>query len=141
MSCCDSSGERPDKAHERGTCSTSISPHPARFASHPLPQGARVAAVAVLIVAMVGLAGAAEPVRLTQDGRLKRDPRFVGGGAEVVYSVVESPILMRLVRLNLSTLTAAPLYPQAATSQFEPSFSTDGRYQVFVEFRGVTNVK
>ena len=84
---------------------------------------------------------AAEPTRLTHDGRLKRDPRFVAQGAEVVYSVVESPILMRLVRLNLNSGAIAPLDAKAGSSQFEASFSPDGRYLAFVEFRGVTNVK
>ncbi len=92
-------------------------------------------------LAAAGVLLAAEPTRLTHDGRLKRDLRFVRGGTQVVYSVVESPILMRIVRLDLPGVAPAPLYPQAATSQFESSFSSDERYHAFVEFRGVTNVK
>jgi TolB protein len=84
---------------------------------------------------------AGEPTQLTHDGRLKREPRFIKQGSEVVYSVVESPMMMRLVRLDLTTGEAEPLYPQAATSQFESAFSPDERYHVFVEFRAVTNVK
>jgi Tol biopolymer transport system component len=82
-----------------------------------------------------------EPARLTHDGRLKRDPRFVDAAASVVYSAVDSPILMRLVRLDLASGRATPLNPEAASSQFEATFSPDGRYRAYVEFRGVTNVK
>jgi Tol biopolymer transport system component len=83
----------------------------------------------------------AEDVRLTHDGRLKRDPRFVHGGDQIVYSVVESPTLMRLMRLDVASGKIMPVYPQASTSQFESTFSPDDRYHAFVEFRGVTNVK
>jgi Tol biopolymer transport system component len=97
----------------------------------------------VLAVVVLGnLSGAAaEAVRLTQDGRFKRNPRFTSGGTHVVYTVVESATIDRQMKLDLATRAAAPLYPQAATSQFESSFSPDGRFHAFVEFRGVTNVK
>jgi Tol biopolymer transport system component len=93
------------------------------------------------IILAAGPLAAGEVVRLTHDGRLKRDPRFIHGGDQIVYSVVESPTIMRLVRLDVASGKIAPLYPQAATSQFESSFSSDERYHAFVEFRGVTNVK
>jgi Tol biopolymer transport system component len=93
------------------------------------------------LLLVAGIATAGEPARLTRDGRLKRDPRFVEAGRAVVYSAVESPILMQLVRLDLAGGAAAPLHPQADSSQFEAAFSPDGRYCAFVEFRGVTNVK
>ena len=37
---------------------------------------------------------AAEPVRLTDDGSLKRDPRFVKDGKELVYCYDEAPDLI-----------------------------------------------
>jgi TolB protein len=86
-------------------------------------------------------AGGGEPTRLTHDGRLKRDPRFIDGGSAVVYSAVESPTLMRLLRLDLDSGRISVLHPKANTSQFEATFSPDGRYCAFVEFRAVTNVK
>jgi Tol biopolymer transport system component len=106
--------------------------------NQPVP---RLVVALVAMLAIAGQAAGVEPQRLTHDGRLKRDPRFVHGGQRVVYSVVESPTLMRLVQLDLASGKITPLYPQAATSQFESSFSPDGRYHAFVEFRGVTNVK
>lgn len=95
--------------------------------------------LAVLLLSTWAFGG--EPARLTHDGRLKRDPRFVDGGRAVVYSAVESPILMQLVRLDVSEGRSSALHPDANTSQFEPAFSPDGRYCAFVELRGVTNVK
>ncbi|HEV3137133.1 MAG TPA: hypothetical protein VGZ26_04500 [Pirellulales bacterium] len=115
--------------------------------AHDLPQAAKTVwwracgALIILLASLVGVAAASEPAQLTHDGRLKREPRFIKQGSEVVYSVVESPMMMRLVRLDLATGEAEPLYPQAATSQFESAFSPDERYHVFVEFRAVTNVK
>ena len=98
-------------------------------------------AVCTIIVAAACTLAGSEPVRLTSDGRLKRDGRFVRGGSQIIYSVVESPTIVRIVRLDPSTGKTQSLYPEAATSQFESSFSPDERYHAFVEFRGVTNVK
>jgi Tol biopolymer transport system component len=94
-----------------------------------------------LLILLATALSAGEPVKLTQDGRLKRDPRFVHGGEQIVYSVVENPTIVRIVRLDVASGQIAAVYPQAATSQFESSFSPDERYHAFVEFRGVTNVK
>ncbi len=88
-----------------------------------------------------GTAIAAEPLRLTNDGRLKLDPRWIDGGKAVVYAVAENPIVMRLERLDLTNGRATALHPEASTSQFEADFSPDGRYEALVELRGVTNVK
>ncbi len=96
---------------------------------------------AALLVCCTSVGLAAEPRRLTHDGRLKRDPRFVDDATHVVYSVVEGPTIVRQMKLNLATGQAVPLYPDAPTSQFESTFSPDGRYHAFVEFRAVTNVK
>jgi Tol biopolymer transport system component len=100
-----------------------------------------IAAAALLLAAAVSPHVRGEVVRLTRDGRLKRDALVVRGGTHVVYTVVESPTIVRIARLDLSTGQSESLYPQAATSQFESSFTPDERYHAFVEFRGVTNVK
>ena len=85
--------------------------------------------------------GAAEPTRVTYDGRLKRDLRIVENGRAVVYAVVESQTMTSLMRIELPAGTPTRLHPMAATSQIEPAFSPDGRFRAWVEFRGVTNVK
>ncbi len=84
---------------------------------------------------------AGEPQRITHDGRLKRDLRFVEGGRALVYAVVESPTLTSLMRVELPEGKPTRLHPMAATSQIEAAFSPDGRFRAYVEFRGVTNVK
>ena len=105
-------------------------------------RAARAIAVGVLVAISVGaIAAGAEPARLTHDGRLKRDPRFVADGSQIVYSVVESPTIVRQVKLDVASGAISPLYPEAATSQFESTFSADERYHAFVEFRAVNNVK
>ncbi|MBX9788897.1 MAG: hypothetical protein K2Y37_08260 [Pirellulales bacterium] len=88
-----------------------------------------------------GIAGAAEPARVTHDGRLKRDLRIVENGRAVVYAVVESQTMTSLMHVELPAGTPTRLHPMAATSQIEAAFSPDGRFRAWVEFRGVTNVK
>ncbi len=88
-----------------------------------------------------GLVSAGEPRRLTDDGRFKRDPRFIHSGDELVYVAEDGPIVISLMRLDMNTRQTRRFFPQAATSQFEPSFSADDRLMAFVELRGVTNVK
>lgn len=90
---------------------------------------------------LVGSVNAAEPLRVTHDGRLKRDLRIVEGGRALVFAVVEGPTITSLMRYELPDGPATRLHPQAATSQVDPAFSPDGRYRAWVEFRGVTNVK
>lgn len=86
-------------------------------------------------------APSAEPLRLTHDGRLKRDLRFRRAGKELIYVLEDSPIMISLMRFDLAKQQSTRFFPQAATSQFEPSFSADDQWLAFVELRGVTNVK
>lgn len=77
------------------------------------------------------------PVRLTTDGTLKQDPVFVNG--EIVYTLLESPALMRLMKLK----AAGPvkLHPDATTNEFEATFTPDGTAYAFVQSRGNLNMK
>lgn len=81
-----------------------------------------------------------EPDRLTADGRAKFDPVFVSGG-EVVYTVLESPVQMRLMRLRFGEGPPARLHPDATTSEFEATFTADGAAYAFVQSRGNLNMK
>lgn len=74
--------------------------------------------------------------RLTADGRVKMDPIFVRDGAELVYTVEESPTQMALMRLKLADGSVERLHPQATTSEFEAAFTADGRYCAFVQNKG-----
>jgi Tol biopolymer transport system component len=74
--------------------------------------------------------------RLTSDGRLKMDPVFIAGGTELVFTVLESAEQTSLMKLRLSDGVQSRLNPKAATTEFEPAFSGDGRYCAFVQNRG-----
>src|SRR6478609_3322054 len=60
-----------------------------------------VLVVTVLVTAAAG-ARAAEPRRLTDDGRLKLAPVFLGDGSEIAYSVHDIPNRLTLMRLKLA---------------------------------------
>lgn len=81
-----------------------------------------------------------DPVRLTADGTLKFDPVLVAAD-EVVYTLLESPVQTRLVRLKLGERTPVRLHPDAATSEFEATFAADGGVYAFVQSRGNLNMK
>jgi Tol biopolymer transport system component len=81
-----------------------------------------------------------EPVRLTSDGALKFSPVFVNGDREIIYADLEKPEQLRLRRLNLTTRAVEPLHPNAATSEFEPAISADGRVFAFLRTTGILSV-
>lgn len=79
---------------------------------------------------------AGKEVRLTRDGRLKRDPQYIDNGRRIVYVEQASPAVLRIMRFDLQTGRAEPLHKDAANSEFEPAVSRDGRYTAFVQSRG-----
>ena len=106
-----------------------------------------VAAGVILVLALPpGSARAEDPVklkevRLTDDGRLKRDPVFQPDGEHLVYGVDVSTDLIKLLRLNLETNESAPLHSDAPRSELEPSFSLNGRYHAYSQNIGNLSVK
>ncbi len=81
-----------------------------------------------------------DPVRLTTDGTLKQDPVVLPNG-DVAYTVLESAVLMRLMRLTPGDKKPTPLHPDATTNEFEPTFTADGGHYAFVQSRGNLNMK
>ncbi len=79
---------------------------------------------------------AGEPVRLTTDGRFKRDPVVVAQGEEIVYAVQETPALFRLMRWKRLDAMSEPLHAASNRSEFEPAVSANGRHLAFVQSRG-----
>jgi len=79
--------------------------------------------------------------QLTRDGKLKMDPVFIKGGAELVFTLQETPTQTSLMRLQLADGTVERLHPEATTAEFEPAFSPDGRYRAFVQSRANLNLK
>jgi Tol biopolymer transport system component len=79
--------------------------------------------------------------RLTSHGRMKMDPVFIKDGAELIYTVQESPTQMSLMRLKVADGTSERLHPQATTAEFEATFSADGRFYAFVQSQANLNLK
>jgi TolB protein len=77
--------------------------------------------------------------RLTTDGTQKFDPVFVKPD-EVVYTVLESAVQTRIMRLKLGE-KPTKLHPDATTSEFEATFAADGAAYAFVQSKGNLNLK
>ncbi len=92
----------------------------------------------LLLVVESAVAGfAAEPVRLTNDGQVKRDPVLLKpDGSELLFAQLDRPNRLRLMKLDMRDRTVTPLHPDETRSEFEPAVSADGRYLAFVQNRG-----
>ena len=95
-----------------------------------------------LIFAAINVLGvlsvhAGEPVRLTSDGHVKRDPVFFNAqGTELLYALLEKPAQLRLMKLSLVNQITTPLHPAETRSEFEPALTANGRYLTYVQNRG-----
>lgn len=78
---------------------------------------------------------AGEPARLTVDGRVKSGPTFLNADT-VIYSLLEKPSQLRLMKLSLTAGTAIAIHPAETRNEFEPAVSVDGRFLTFVQNRG-----
>jgi TolB protein len=93
--------------------------------------------VLIALVISTSLLTAAEPVALTTDGRVKRNPVLFGSeGREVLYVVLERPSQYRLMKLDLVTKHSVPFHPDERRSEFDPDVSRDGRWLTFAQSRG-----
>ena len=79
-------------------------------------------------------------VRLTFDGTLKQDPVFVKAN-EIVYTVLESAVQTRLMRLKHGEKSATVLHSATTTSEFEATFTADAATYAFVQSKGNLNLK
>jgi Tol biopolymer transport system component len=87
---------------------------------------------------------AAEPQRLTTDGMQKMDPVFRTGGREIVFTRLETPYLLCLMRMPLESDALGRISPgkierihgDAKTNESEASYSADGRWLVFQQTDG-----
>jgi len=95
----------------------------------------------VLAGIVVPFANAGDPAgRLTTDGRFKRDPVLIDNGAAVLYSVLETPSRLRLMKLNLATGESTSIHPDATNAEFEPAVSRDGKRLAYVQSRANLNL-
>lgn len=99
------------------------------------------ASVVGLLLLAAGEGRASDVVRLTDDGRLKRDPVFIQRGDVLVYGVDEGTDKIRLMRMELESGDARPLHVTAPRSELEPAFSADGRYYALNHNTGNLSMK
>ena len=91
-----------------------------------------VAAALVHLAVAVVPAVASEPVRLTPDGARKMAPAFIEGGAAIAYAAHERPNLVALVQVSCRDGSRRErVLPSVVNHQFDPAFTTDGRYLAY----------
>jgi Tol biopolymer transport system component len=74
---------------------------------------------------------AAEPRRLTNDGRLKLAPVFLGDGEAIAFSVHDIPNRLTLMRLALGDGSQTRMFPEIEQHLLDVTVSRNGRYVVF----------
>ena len=94
--------------------------------------------LSLIAFALPALAG--EPIRLTDDQRLKFSPTICEQGQSIVYVELENPTLYRLKRLRLADRRVETLHPEASTSQFEPAFARNALTYAYAHTRGALSV-
>jgi len=62
-------------------------------------------------------------------------------GGDIVYTVLESPVQMRLMRLKPGEKKPVQLHPEATTNEFEATCTADGAFYAFVQSRGNLNMR
>jgi len=98
----------------------------------------RIGPVLLLILLLaVTDAQAADPIRLTTDGALKRDPRFVGNEAKLVYCYDEGPDLVRMLQMKMDDRSITPVFEDAGNRHnLEPAWSLDGKWIAYTQCTG-----
>lgn len=100
----------------------------------------RCIAVALLLSHLGSFASAAEPTRLTSDGRIKFTPVFCHDGQSLVYVDFERPNNFRLMRLRLSSGEVESLHPEATTFEFEPAWARNADVYAYAHTRGTLSI-
>ena len=80
---------------------------------------------ALLISGLNQFSHAAEPVRLTTDGKMKQDLCFTHDTQELIYSVLKTPQLIKLQRLNLESGNVEDFHTSANTNEIYIDFAKD----------------
>ena len=74
------------------------------------------------------------PLRLTNDGLLKRDPCFLDDGKTIVYCHDVSDSQIQIVQLDVASRQITPFFDATRNKhQIEPAFSASGRFMAFNE--------
>src|SRR5262245_30117172 len=91
---------------------------------------ATVRAFLTVLGLAAGSLPAAGPKRLTTDGKLKSAPVFASR-EEIVFAVHQLTNQVALRRLRLNDGSQEVLHPAVKAHQFDPAYSTDGRYHCY----------
>lgn len=125
--------ERPTSNNEHAT----PNPRTSMFSVDCSMFDVRTGVVALLLSLGVLASARAEPVRLTTDGALKRDPRFVENGAKLVYCYDEGPDLVRMLQMKMEDRSITPVFEDAGNRHnLEPAWSRDGKWIAYTQCTG-----
>ena len=78
----------------------------------------------------------AEPIQLTDDGRMKFTPVFVDGDLSLSYVDFENPKVFRLKSIDWKTREVRVIHEAAPAPEFDPAYSADGNYFSFLRATG-----
>ena len=88
------------------------------------------------IASLYVLLNAAEPVRLTTDGKMKQDLCFTHDTKELIYSVLKTPQLIKLQRLNLASGSIEDFHTSANTNEIYIDFARDMKHYAYIRNDG-----
>ena len=91
---------------------------------------------ALLISGLNQFSHAAEPVRLTTDGKMKQDLCFTHDTQELIYSVLKTPQLIKLQRLNLESGNVEDFHTSANTNEIYIDFAKDMKHYAYIRNDG-----
>ena len=102
----------------------------------------RFLTLATLLVVIVSArpVSAADPVRLTHDGRMKFTPVFINRGEDLVYVDLLNPKMFRLQNLQVSDGEIKPVHETVGSQEFDPAYSADGKYYAYAKAVGTLSV-
>lgn len=79
---------------------------------------------------------AAEPIQLTHDGKMKQDLCFTHDTHELIYSVLKTPLLIKLQRLNLESGKIEDFHANANTNEIYIEFAKDMKHYAYIRNDG-----
>lgn len=92
--------------------------------------------VMTVLSSLLPVANAAEPVRLTTDGKMKQDLCFTYDTQELIYSVLKTPQLIKLQRLNLESGNVQDFHTSANTNEIYIDFAKDMKHYAYIRNDG-----
>lgn len=92
--------------------------------------------VALLLTMTSVTLAAGPPIRLTSDGRNKRDPVYIDSGRRIIYTVQSDAPRLVLMSLERKSLESRRFASQATLPELKAVFSRDGRSSAWLRMTG-----